>query len=38
MTLLCKRIIVAKSKETKTGCNLEEFSKEGYGPKSAVCQ
>jgi hypothetical protein len=25
-----------KSKEVKTGCNLVEFSKEGYGPKGAV--
>jgi hypothetical protein len=28
-TLLCKKIIVAKSKEVKTGCNLAETSKEG---------
>jgi hypothetical protein len=35
-TLFCKRIIVAKSKEVKTGCNLAEFSKEGYGSKRAV--
>jgi hypothetical protein len=30
MTLLCKKINVAKSKEVKTGCNLAESSKEGY--------
>jgi hypothetical protein len=30
-TLLCKQIIVAKSKEVKTGCSLAEPSKEGYG-------
>jgi hypothetical protein len=35
-TLLCKKIIVAKSKEVKTGCNLAESSKEGYGSKRAV--
>jgi hypothetical protein len=36
-TLLCKKkIIVAKSKEVKPGCNLAEFSKEGYGSKRAV--
>jgi hypothetical protein len=28
---LCKRNIVAKSKEAKTGCNLVESSKKGYG-------
>jgi hypothetical protein len=33
MTLLCKKIIVAKSGELKTECNLAEFSKEGYGSK-----
>jgi Na+-translocating ferredoxin:NAD+ oxidoreductase RnfG subunit len=27
---------VAKSKEVKTGCNVVEFSKEGYGSKVAV--
>jgi hypothetical protein len=32
-TLLCKKITVAKSKEVKTGCNLAESSKEGYGFK-----
>jgi hypothetical protein len=35
-TLPCKQIIVAKSKEVKTGCNLAESSKEGYGSKRAV--
>jgi hypothetical protein len=35
-TLLCKKIIVAKSKEVKPGCNLAESSKEGYGSKRAV--
>jgi hypothetical protein len=34
-TLLCKEIIVAKSK-AKTGCNPAEPSKEGSGPKWAV--
>jgi hypothetical protein len=29
MIMLCKRIIVAKSKEIKTGCNLAESSKVG---------
>jgi hypothetical protein len=36
MTLLCKRIIVAKSKEVKTRCSLAESSKEGYGSKRAI--
>jgi hypothetical protein len=27
---------VPKSKEVKTGCNLAESSKEGYGSKRAV--
>jgi hypothetical protein len=39
MTLLCKQIIVAKSKEVKTGwskTNVAESSKEGYGSKRAV--
>jgi hypothetical protein len=31
--LLCKRISFAKSEEMKTGCNLAESSKEGYGSK-----
>jgi hypothetical protein len=35
-TLVCKRIVVAKSKELKTGCNLAECSKEGHGSKRAV--
>jgi hypothetical protein len=36
MTLHCKKIIVAKSKEVKTGCNLVESSQEVYGPIRAV--
>jgi hypothetical protein len=36
MILLCKEIIVAKSKDVKTGSNMAEFSKEGYGSKNAV--
>jgi hypothetical protein len=32
-TWLRKRIIVAKSKEVKTGSNLAEFSEEDYGSK-----
>jgi hypothetical protein len=36
-TLLCKnKYIVAKSKEVKSGCNMTESSKEGYGSKRAV--
>jgi hypothetical protein len=35
-TLLCKNLIVAKSKEVKTGCNLTKSSVEGYGSKGAV--
>jgi hypothetical protein len=35
-TLLCKRSIVAKSKEMKTGCNLADFSKQSYGSRNAV--
>jgi hypothetical protein len=34
--MLCKKNIVAKSKEVKTGSNLAESSKEGYGPERAV--
>jgi hypothetical protein len=34
--LVCKRIIVAKSKEVKTGSNLEESSKEGCGSEKVV--
>jgi hypothetical protein len=34
--LLCKKIIVAISKEVKTGCSLVESSNEGYGSKRAV--
>jgi hypothetical protein len=30
-TLLCKRVIVAKSKEMKIGSILAEYSKECYG-------
>jgi hypothetical protein len=33
-TLLCKQIIVTKSKEVKTGANVAEFSKEGHGSQS----
>jgi hypothetical protein len=36
MTVLCKTITAAKSKEVKTGCNLTESCKEGYGSKRAV--
>jgi hypothetical protein len=35
-TLFHKEIIVEKSKEVKTGCNLADSSKEGYGPKRVV--
>jgi hypothetical protein len=35
-TLLCDKITVAKSKEVKTGFNLAETSKEGYGSRRAV--
>jgi hypothetical protein len=35
-TLLCQKIIFAKTKEVKTGSNLAESSKEGYGSKTAV--
>jgi hypothetical protein len=34
--LLYKETSVAKFKEVKTGCNLTEYSKEGYGSKMAV--
>jgi hypothetical protein len=34
--LVCKQIIVAKSEGVKTGSNLAEYSKEGYGSKRAV--
>jgi hypothetical protein len=34
--LLCRKIIVTKSKEVKTRSNLAESSKEGYGSESAV--
>jgi hypothetical protein len=33
MTLLHKKITVAKSKEVKAGCNMAESSKESYGSK-----
>jgi hypothetical protein len=33
MTPLRERITVVKFKEVKTGCNLAESSKEGYGFK-----
>jgi hypothetical protein len=36
MNLICKQITVAKSKEVKTGSNLAESSKEGYGSKRVV--
>jgi hypothetical protein len=35
-TLLCKKSIVANSKEVKTGCDLAESSKDGYGSERAV--
>jgi hypothetical protein len=35
-TLLCKKIIVAKSKEVKTRSNLAELFKKGYGSKRTV--
>jgi hypothetical protein len=35
-TLLCKKIIVAKSKEVEIGSNLAESSKKGCGLKTAV--
>jgi hypothetical protein len=34
--LLSKRIIVAESKEMKTGSNLAKFSEEDSGSKNAV--
>jgi hypothetical protein len=37
MTLLCKKMIAAKSKEVKTGSNLAESSKEGYGSEMLFC-
>jgi hypothetical protein len=30
------KYIIAKSRKVKTGCNLAESSKEGYGSKRAV--
>jgi hypothetical protein len=35
-TLLYIKIIVTKSKEVKTGCNLAEICTEGYGSKRAA--
>jgi hypothetical protein len=35
-TMLCKNIIVTKSKEVKTGLYLAVSSKEGYGSKRAL--
>jgi hypothetical protein len=35
-TFLCKRNIVAKPKELKSGCKLAESSKEGYDSKTAT--
>jgi hypothetical protein len=29
-TSICKKVIVVKSKDEKTGSSLTEFSKEGY--------
>jgi hypothetical protein len=34
--LLCRNIIDGNPKKVKTGCNLAESSKEGYGSKRAV--
>jgi hypothetical protein len=36
--LLCKENQVAKSVEVKTGCNLAESFKEGYGSKGLFYQ
>jgi hypothetical protein len=36
MTLLCKKILVVKSKEAKTRCSVVESSKKGCGSKRAV--
>jgi hypothetical protein len=36
MTLPCKKNIIMKSREMKTGCNLAESYKEGHGSKGAV--
>jgi hypothetical protein len=36
MTLLCKKYIVANSKEVKTGFSLRISSKEGSGSKKVV--
>jgi hypothetical protein len=37
-TMLCKRISDVKYKDVKTGSILAEFSKDGYGSKSALLQ
>jgi hypothetical protein len=37
-TLMCKQIIVAASKELKTGCNLVESSKRDCGSKRIPSQ
>jgi hypothetical protein len=34
--MLCKKIMVVKCKEVKSGCNLAESSTEGYGSKRVV--
>jgi hypothetical protein len=34
--LLCRKSIVAKSKEVETGCHMTEFSEEGCGSKNAI--
>jgi hypothetical protein len=36
MAFFCKKIIIAKSKDVKTGSNLAGSSKEGYGSKRGV--
>jgi hypothetical protein len=36
MALLFKKIIFSKTKEVKTGCNLTESCKEGYGSKKDI--
>jgi hypothetical protein len=36
--LLCERIIVAKSKEVKTGYSLAEYSEERYDSERLFCQ
>jgi hypothetical protein len=34
--LLSRKIVVTKSREVKTGCNLAETSKAGYGSKRVI--